>query len=353
MPSAPAPDILAAFGLPSDATVHPLTAGHIHRTFRVDAPGGAAVVQRVNDAVFRAPHELMGNLERLEAVLVARGVRTIRWRRTGHGALLHRDDGGGLWRSYAWVDGQVRADAPGFAEVEGISRAFGAYAAALAGEPIGDYLEVIPAFHDFASREREWRFAVLRDESNRFIRSQPEIERASRVLERVHELPELDAWRQLPKRLAHNDAKAANVVRGPDGALTVIDLDTTMPGPALADVGELVRTMCRTAEEDDDSAAGSLQTERFGLVVRGWLAGYGLALHPLEQIALPIAGIVLTVENALRFLADYLDGDTYFHVEHPEHNLVRFRAQIGHAQVLLDGVNDLRRVAANELARRR
>lgn len=354
MPSSPAPDILAAFGLSPDSVVRPLTAGHIHRTFRVDAPSGAvAVVQRVNDAVFRAPHELMDNLEQLEAALVAKGVPTIRWTRTTDGELLQRDANGGVWRSYGWIDGEVRATASTFAEVEGISRAFGQFAEALAGEPVGGYLEVIPAFHDFASREREWRFAVLRDESNRFVRSQPEIERASRMLERVHELPELDAWRQLPKRLAHNDAKATNVVRGADGTLTVIDLDTTMPGPVLADVGELVRTMCRTAGEDDDSAAGSLQTERFGLVVRGWLSGYRSPLHPLEEAALPIAGIVLTVENALRFLADYLDGDTYFHVDHPEHNLVRFRAQIVHAQVLLDGVNDLRRVAANELARRR
>lgn len=353
MPPSPPSEVLDAFGIEPTGTPSPLDAGHIHRTWRVPVAHGAQVVQRVNESVFRAAHELMGNLERLEPVLVARGVPTIRWRRTLDGATWVRDEQQAMWRSYPWIEGEAGASAPRFADVEGISRSYGELAEALADENVSDYVEVIPAFHDFASREREWRFAVLRDEANRFIRCQPEIERASRILERVHELDELDSWRQLPKRLVHNDAKATNVVRGPDGSCTVIDLDTTMPGPLLADVGELVRTMCRTAGEDDDSAAGSLQTERFGLVVRGWLAGYRRPLHQLEATALPIAGIILTVENALRFLADYLDGDTYFPIEHPDHNLMRFRAQVGHAQVLLDGVNDLRRVAANELARRR
>jgi hypothetical protein len=194
---------------------------------------------------------------------------------------------------------------------------------------------------------------VLRDDANRFLHAQPEIERASRVLERLHELREFDAWRQMPRRLAHNDAKAANIVRGEDGTFTIIDLDTTMPGLVLADVGALVRTMCRSASEDDDLAATSLQTERFGLVIRGWLSGYDADLHPAEAEALPIAGAVLAVENALRFLTDYLDGDVYFHTAWPDQNRARFRSQIALAQTLLDGMNDLRRVAANELARRR
>ena len=354
MAAAPSADVLAAFGLDPAATPVPLDAGHIHGTWRIAATAatGPAIVQRVNDTVFRAPHEMMTNLARLEPRLVAAAVPTIRWTRTADGSLLHRDERGALWRSYPYVAGEVHRLATSFAEVLGISRAFGAFADALADEQPRDWIETIPSFHDFAAREREWRFAVLRDEANRFVRTQPEIERASRVLERVHELEEIDAWRQLPPRVVHNDAKASNVVRGPDGTFTIIDLDTTMAGPLLTDVGELVRTMCRTASEDDDTAAGSLQTERFGLVVRGWLAGYTRPLHSLEETALPIAGIVLTVENALRFLSDYLDGDTYFHVDSPEQNRARFRAQIGHAQVLLDGVNDLRRVAANELARR-
>jgi N-acetylhexosamine 1-kinase len=354
VPAPPTADVLLAFGLAPDTEAELLGAGHIHRTWRV--PGSATtppmILQRVNDVVFRAPHEMMGNLARLEPLLVARGVPTLRWRPAAGGALLHRDAAGGLWRSYTYVEGEVRRTATSFADVEGISRAFGEFAAALADEDPADWVETIPSFHDFSAREREWRFAVLRDEANRFVRSQPEIERASRVLERVHELDELDAWRQMPARVVHNDAKAINVVQGPDGTRTVIDLDTTMPGPLLADVGALVRTMCRSADEDDDLAAGSLQTERFGLVIRGWLAGYGRDLHPLEAAALPIAGIVLTVENALRFLADHLDGDTYFQIDRPDHNRARFRAQIGHAQVLLDGIDDLRRVAANELARR-
>ncbi len=350
--STPPPEVLAAFGIAPTSPSESLPAGHIHRTWKITAPQPVAL-QRINDVVFRGPHELMANLERLEGVLDRHEIPTLHWVRTTDGSRLFRDGGGGLWRASHWVEGDVRSSAPALAEVETISRAFGHFATALLDEPIERYVEVIPSFHDFATRERAWRFAVLRDDANRFLRAQPEIERASRVLERLHELPELDAWRQMPRRLAHNDAKAANIVRGTDGVFTIIDLDTTMPGPVLADVGELIRTMCRSASEDDDLAATSLQTERFGLVVRGWLSGYGEELHATEAEALPIAGAVMTVENALRFLTDYLDGDVYFHTDRPDQNRARFRSQIALAQTLLDGMNDLRRVAKNELARRR
>ena len=354
MATAPSPDVLVAFGLPTEHELIPLDGGHIHATWRcrgLDTPHDDAVVQRVNEAVFRGPRELMANLDRLEAKLVASGVPTIRWHRTSDDSLLHRDAEARLWRAYRWIDGEVHGSAADLDAVQSISRAFGLFAGALADESLDRYVEVIPSFHDFVARERAWRFAVLRDDANRFLYAQPEVERASRVLERVHELDEYDAWCGLPSRIVHNDAKASNVVRGSDGLLTVIDLDTTMPGPLLADIGELVRTLCRSASEHDDTVASTLQIERFGLVLRGWLEGYGRGLHAIEVAALPIAGIMLTVENALRFLSDYLDGDIYFPVTDHDQNLARFRAQIGHAQALLDGVNDLRRVVAHERAR--
>lgn len=138
---------------------------------------------------------------------------------------------------------------------------------------------------------------MLRDEVNRFAHAQPDVERTAHVVERLHELDEFEAWARLPRRLVHNDAKAVNVVHD-QATSTVIDLDTTMPGPLLADLGELChRPVCRTAPEDDDRATNALQPERFGLVVRGWLTGYGRPLHDVEAATLPIAGIVLTVEE--------------------------------------------------------
>jgi N-acetylhexosamine 1-kinase len=346
----PSDEILEQFGLPAGARAVSLGAGHIHRTWRVDAPGPVAAVQRVNEHVFRDADALARNLARLEDVLVAHDVSTLHWRRTHVGELLHRDPTGALWRASDWVPGEVTTTVAGPADVEALGHAFGRYARALAGTDPARFAETIPGFHDFAARERAWRFAVLRDEAHRFLRAQPEVERAARLLERLEALPEHELWAQLPQRIVHNDAKAANVVR--DGrTLTIIDLDTTMPGPLPADLGELVRTVCRGAPEDDDHAANALQTDRFGLLLRGWLAGYDRPLHPLEAQVLPIAGIVLTIENALRFLTDYLEGDLYFAVDRPDHNLARVRAQIGHAQTLLDGIDDLRRVAAHELQR--
>ncbi len=325
--------------------------GHIHRTWRIGG-ADAIAVQRVNESVFRDAAALERNLARAEVILAAHDVPTIRWRRTADGSILHRDDGGALWRSYDWIPGTVSATVASLHDVEAIGRVFGRFAGALADVEPSSFTETIPSFHDFAARERAWRFAVLRDEVNRYSRSQPEVERAARLLDRLQGLPEFDSWTRQPRRIVHNDAKAANVVRAGE-RLTVIDLDTTMPGPLFADLGELVRTVCRTAPEDDDRVANALQTERVGLLLRGWLSGYGRPLHPIEADVAAIAGIVLTVENALRFLTDYLEGDVYFAVDRPEQNLARYRAQIGHAQVMLDGVDDLRRVAAHELERHR
>ncbi len=347
---APPPDVLVRYGMGADAPAVRLDAGHIHRSWFVDGPR-PAVVQRVNTAVFRDLEALDANLSRLEVLLVARGVPTVRWRRDPAGSLLHQDDEGRVWRAYDWLPGEMPSTSS-MPEVEAVGAAFGRFAGALAEVAPGHFATTIPAFHDFAARERAWRFAVLRDDVHRFSRAQPEVERAAGIVERLHALEEFATWAQLPPRVVHNDAKATNLVRS--GAVhTVIDLDTTMPGPLLADLGELVRTICRTAPEDDDRSANALQTERFGLLLRGWLDGYGRELHEVEARVVPIAGIVLTVESALRFLTDYLEGDLYFPVDSAEHNRTRFRAQIGHAQVLLDGINDLRRVAAHELQRRR
>jgi hypothetical protein len=114
----------------------------------------------------------------------------------------------------------------------------------------------------------------------------------------------------------------------------VLDLDTTMPGSILADVGELVRSGTRTIAEDVAELA-PVARGRLEAVVGGFLDGWGLPLDPAEAAALPVAGAVLTVENAVRFLTDHLDGDVYFAVDGPGHNLRRHRAAVVQGRALL------------------
>ena len=339
---------LEAFGQRYDTPNEFASVGNIHQTWFVRG-AMPVVMQRLNERVFSSPEDLMANMAIVGDAVRAAGLSTIEWLTAGQGGVLARDDHGGYWRAYHYLAGSVSELVTSGADAKAVAGAFGRYSGAVATIANSALIPVISSFHDIAAREREWRFAVLGDEANRFMQAQPEIERASRMLERIRALDEYDTWAQVPPRVAHNDAKPANLVRGEAGQMTVIDLDTTMTSTPLADVGELVRTVTRSVAEDLDTVAGSLQTERFGLLLRGWLQGYGHDLDDLERAALPVAGIMLSAENALRFLTDYLDGDKYFRVQRPDHNLARFRAQLVHTQVQLDGIGDLRRVAGNEL----
>jgi Ser/Thr protein kinase RdoA (MazF antagonist) len=143
------------------------------------------------------------------------------------------------------------------------------------------------------------------------------------------------AWRELPVRVAHNDAKAANVLLDAAGRPAgVLDLDTTMAGTILADVGELVRSATRLRPEDVADPAPVL-AGRLAAVTEGFLAGWGEPLHPAEAAALPLAGVVLTLENAVRFLTDHLDGHFYYAADGPGHNLRRHRAAVVQGRALL------------------
>ena len=134
---------------------------------------------------------------------------------------------------------------------------------------------------------------------------------------------------ELPVRAVHNDAKVSNVLfDAADGsALLLLDLDTVMPGSALYDFGDIVRTGASTAAEDEPRGM-ALDLERFRVLAEGSLQEAGEALAAPEIRLLPLGARVITCEIAMRFLTDYLDGDVYFRVATPEHNLVRARAQM-------------------------
>ena len=134
---------------------------------------------------------------------------------------------------------------------------------------------------------------------------------------------------ELPVRAVHNDAKVSNVLfDAADGsALLLLDLDTVMPGSALYDFGDIVRTGAATAAEDEPRGM-TLDLGRFRALAEGYLQEAGSTLTAQEVRLLPLGARVITCEIAMRFLTDYLDGDVYFRVATPEHNLVRARAQM-------------------------
>ncbi len=322
----------------------PYGSGHINDTYKVDVkPAGGPrryVLQRINHNVFRRPDELMANVERVCAHAYAKlkqaGVpdaerRTLRLLPTLTGKAWHIDAAGNRWRCYHFIEGATGHDVVRSPEqAYAAAKSFGAFQSLLADLPGGRLLETIPDFHHTPARFARFQQALAQDAHGRAAASVPEIAFA---LARAHEVNVVvDALRDgtLPERVTHNDTKLNNVLLDDvtqDG-VCVIDLDTVMPGSALYDFGDLVRTSTSPAAEDEtDLSKVQMQFPMFAALVKGYLESANGFLTPKERALLPFAGKLITFEIGLRFLTDWLEGDIYFKTKCLTHNLDRTRTQ--------------------------
>ncbi|MDJ0850123.1 MAG: phosphotransferase [Myxococcota bacterium] len=329
----------------------PLGRGHIHATrlVRVDPGARRLVLQRINTRVFRDPEGVMENLLRvtghLRAQLEASGApdvgrRSLAVLRTGEGAALYRDGAGGVWRAFDYVEGGTSIDrVEGPAQAYEAARAFGRFAASLADLPGPPLHETIPHFHDMRRRVEALEAAVLRDPCGRAGPARPELGRLRDALAALEAgLPDASV-RRLPRRVVHHDCKLNNLLLDEHAgqALCVIDLDTVMKGTLLSDFGELARTAsCRADEDERDLSRVAVDLELFRALAAGYLEGLGPLPEPAERRALPFAGTLLTLMNAVRFLTDHLEGDVYFPTHREAHNLERARAQLRLAETMLE-----------------
>jgi len=228
-------------------------------------------------------------------------------------------------------------------------RAFGAFTALM--HDFRDPLIVtLPGFHHTATRVGHLEEAIARDRARRAAATAAEIEILREFTPLAHILPPLIAAGGVPSRAAHNDAKIANLLFDAAGleALAVIDLDTVMPGSALHDIGDLIRSTVGTAAEDEPELFNmTVRPEYFAALIAGWFAGAGKCLTPVERELTLTAGRILTYEQAVRFLTDHLEGDQYYPIEHPGHNLDRARAQIALLLDLTERVDELEEIVAS------
>lgn len=321
-----------------------LTTGHINRTCRLRfaLDGGDSrqyVLQRINNYVFKKPAEVMQNVtlvtEHIRRALRARGLdpenRVLRLVPAREGGTMIEDGRGGFWRAYDFIARAHtvdRVDSP--AQFREIGSAFGEFQSLLADFPIERLYDTIPDFHDTRKRFGTFERSVAADAMGRAAGVPDEIAfvRARRgEMCRIVELIEAGV---LPLRVTHNDTKINNVMLDDASgeALCVIDLDTVMAGSALYDFGDAIRYGASTAAEDErDLSKVRLDIELFRGFSEGFIERTARGLTRAELERLPLGALVMTFENGMRFLTDYLDGDVYFHIARPEHNLDRARCQ--------------------------
>lgn len=356
--------VAAQFALEGEIiSVAPLPGGHIHDSYRVDVQSGggsrAYLLQALNRRVFPRPELVMENVARVTrhvaSRLAAAGIAD-RERRapalvpTRRGRDWHTEADGTCWRALVFITGAiVREHTLGAEDAYVAGRAFGGFLGLLAdldGPPLH---ETLPGFHDTAARFARLDAAVHADPCRRAAAVRGEIDAVMAQRPLADVLPPLLASGELPLRVVHNDAKLANVLldEASGAALCVVDLDTVMPGTALWDFGDLVRsTASPTAEDEGDLARVAVRMPLFAALVRGYLEAAGTLLVPRERELLGFAGRLITLEQAVRFLTDHLEGDRYYRIERPGQNLDRCRTQLALLQSLVAHAAELDAIVA-------
>ena len=323
--------------------VKPFGNGHINDTYAVTcaSEGGVRryILQKLNSRVFPHPTALMNNLEAVCAYLrpVVKNEggdadrECLRIIPTVNGAAYYVDKQGEVWRMTQLIE---NTDAYLIAEnremFEDAGRAFGLFIKRLEGFDASTLVEVIPDFHNTVKRYENLEKAVAEDKMSRAAGVSDLIEFARARKDKTGIIVQALEKGEIPLRVTHNDTKLNNVLidTATKKAVCVIDLDTVMPGSLLYDFGDAIRVGCSTAEEDEkDLSKVHFDRENFVAFTRGFMRGLGDSITQKERELLPVGAILMTFECGMRFLTDYLEGDVYFKIAYPEHNLVRCRTQ--------------------------
>ena len=314
------------------ADIAPLGNGLINDTFKVMVHGDDKpryVLQRINNAVFTDVEMLQRNIEAVTNHLRSKGILTLHFLTADTGKTYIKEVDK-YWRVMDYIPDSYTYEAvtPEYARCAG--RKFGEFEAQLTDlkEPIG---EIIPDFHNIEFRLHQLDEAIAANPIGRM--SDPEVQSYVQKIKAVADEMCVGErfYREgkLPKRICHCDTKVNNMLFDKEGnVMCIIDLDTIMPSFIFSDFGDFLRSAANTGAEDDpDLDKVHFNMAIFEAFAQGYLEGAKSFLLPVEVEHLPYAAMLFPYMQAVRFFADYINGDTYYKIRYPEHNMVRTRAQ--------------------------
>lgn len=332
-------------------SIHPLHTGHINDTFVVACGCPKLVIQRINKNVFKRPEDVMENIckitEHIRAKLekccgdVENGVLSFI---TVGDVPYVIDDRGEYWRAYHFIDGDClqTCDSEDIFTQVGVS--FGKFQQQLSDFDASELHETIADFHNTEVRYANFERAVEEDTVNRASSVQAEINFVrERKAECSHIVRGIKEGR-FPLRVTHNDTKLNNIIVDKETGvgLCVIDLDTVMPGSMLYDFGDAIRFGASSAVEDEtDLSKVYIKPNMFEAFVKGFIEGLDGSATTEEILAFPLSSKIITLEIGMRFLTDYLCGDTYFRTAYSQHNLDRARNQFKLVESIEDNMSVL------------
>ncbi len=321
------------------ASISPYGNGHINDTYLCGGDGSGYILQRINTDVFKNPDEVMENIVRvtefLRGKIAAAGgnpereTLTVIPTKKGE-SFLRADDG--CYRMYTFVQNTYSADTvENNGQLFEAGKAFGSFQKMLNDFPMEGLHETIVNFHVTPERVKQLDAALKVNFENRAEKCADEIALAKKYSSYADKIVEAIRAGEIPLRVTHNDTKLNNVLldRTTGKGVCVIDLDTVMPGSLLYDYGDALRFGASSGSEDEkDLSKIWFDLDKFRAFSEGFLGEVGSCLTAKEREYLPLSALMMTYECGIRFLADYLNGDTYFKIHRPGHNLDRARTQL-------------------------
>lgn len=336
--------------------VKPLGNGLINETFKVVTPDGCPdyVLQRINNAIFTDVDLLQHNIEAVTYHIrkkleksgtddIDRKVLSYVHPKGSDKTYLLED--GKYWRVSLFIPDAITRETADEDNSYFAGKAFGNFEAMLADIP-EELGETIPDFHNMELRSRQLKEAVAKDAAGRV--SNPEIQAIladiAKYDEEMCKAERLHREGVLPKRICHCDTKVNNMLFDDKGnILCVIDLDTVMPSFVFSDIGDFLRNAANTVAEDSpETDKVAFKMETFRAFVKGYLESASEFITPIEKENIPYAALLFPYMQAVRFLADYINGDTYYKIKYPEHNLVRTRNQVALFHSVLSHLDEMK-----------
>ena len=333
--------ILSQFGIdPAHHSVSKTGSGHINYTYLVNGDAGSFILQRINTNVFRQPEVIAANLRHAASHLASHHPDYLFLAAipTTSGAEMAVDGEGHPWRLFPYIENTMTID-----KVDLPEQAFEA-AKGFAGltRKLDDidtklFLPTIPGFQDLGWRWQQLEDALAGATEERKNIASAEIRSARTFGFLVEDYKRLTGNGLLKPRIVHNDTKINNILfdKTSGKAVCVIDLDTLMPGHFIYDLGDMVRTFVSpVSEEENDLDKIAFRKEMYDALLEGYRSQMQDCLSSEEQKAIPFAGMMMTYIMAIRFLADFLNGDIYYQIHYPEQNLVRAANQLKLVSIL-------------------
>ena len=336
--------------------------GHINQTYAVteQTTQKRYILQKINTDTFKDPDGLMENIcgvtDFLREKAKQRGAdperATLHVALTKAGKPYYKAADGGCWRVYDFVENTVCLQQVQSAEDFYQSAvAFGNFQHQLADYPANTLHETIPHFHDTPKRFADFQRAVAEDRMGRAAQVQREIEFVRAREADYHVMVDLLAAGKLPLRVTHNDTKLNNILMDAKTgkARAIIDLDTIMPGSMLFDFGDSIRTGANDCAEDEpDQSKVHFDLHLYEVFAKGYLSTAGASMSMAEKKRLAWGARLMTLECGIRFLTDYLEGDHYFHIARPDHNLDRARTQFKLVADMAKKWDEMRKIVKEE-----